>query len=241
MSSSDPTLEGDQRRLAELEAERRGGLPESFAGEMERHYSPGRTWQSLAVGLGCAPAPGRRARRRLGRRRRRRLRSRPTAARSRASTRATRMIEAAKERLARYDNVDAQVADVHDAAAFGAASFDSVVRVPHADLRRASAAGARRVRPRAAARRPPGALLCARPAPAARDHARPTASATPASRPPSTPLDALRAPELDVVSCDVACREPKKPHFAGRARHRRQAAPGSTSKQAKVRLSSMPR
>src|SRR3954468_18021843 len=50
-SSTDPTLEGDQRRLLELDAERRSGLPESFAGEMERHYSPGRTWQSLAVGF----------------------------------------------------------------------------------------------------------------------------------------------------------------------------------------------
>ncbi|MBV9946817.1 MAG: winged helix-turn-helix transcriptional regulator, partial [Myxococcales bacterium] len=49
--AADPVLEGDRRRLAELEAERRGELPESFAGEMERHYSPGRTWQSLAVGL----------------------------------------------------------------------------------------------------------------------------------------------------------------------------------------------
>src|SRR5271163_2379220 len=43
--SADPTLEGDQRRLSELEAQRKGVLPESFAGEMERHYSPGRTWQ----------------------------------------------------------------------------------------------------------------------------------------------------------------------------------------------------
>src|SRR4051812_4325933 len=34
--SKDPTLEGDQRRLAELEAERRGGRPESLADEMER-------------------------------------------------------------------------------------------------------------------------------------------------------------------------------------------------------------
>lgn len=49
--ASDPTLEGDQKRLAELFAERSGAFPEAFAGEMERHYSPGRTWQSLAVGL----------------------------------------------------------------------------------------------------------------------------------------------------------------------------------------------
>lgn len=51
MRSSDATLEGDRQRLSELDAERRGGLPDSFAGEMERHYSPGRTWPSLAVGL----------------------------------------------------------------------------------------------------------------------------------------------------------------------------------------------
>jgi ArsR family transcriptional regulator len=50
-SSSDATLLGDRRRLEKLDAERRGALPDSFAGEMERHYSPGRTWQSLAVGL----------------------------------------------------------------------------------------------------------------------------------------------------------------------------------------------
>src|SRR5580698_9179540 len=49
--SADPTLEGDQRRLLELDAEQRGGLPESFAGEMHRHYSPGRTWESLAIGI----------------------------------------------------------------------------------------------------------------------------------------------------------------------------------------------
>ena len=49
--SEDPTLEGDQRRLVELDEERRGGLPESFACEMDRHYSPGRTWQSLAMGM----------------------------------------------------------------------------------------------------------------------------------------------------------------------------------------------
>jgi len=49
--SEDPTLLGDQKRLLELEAERRGGLPESVADELERYYSPGRTWQSLAVGI----------------------------------------------------------------------------------------------------------------------------------------------------------------------------------------------
>ena len=77
---------GDQKRLRELDAERRGGLPESVADEFERDYSPGRTWQSLAVGHRRAAAARRRARRRLGRRRGGRLAGARTAARSPAST-----------------------------------------------------------------------------------------------------------------------------------------------------------
>jgi ArsR family transcriptional regulator len=50
-SKSDPILAGDERRLHELEAERRGGLPDSAADDLERYYSPGRSWQSLAAGL----------------------------------------------------------------------------------------------------------------------------------------------------------------------------------------------
>ena len=44
-----PDAGGRPEAAAELEAERRGGLPESVADEMERDYSPGRTWQSLAA------------------------------------------------------------------------------------------------------------------------------------------------------------------------------------------------
>jgi ArsR family transcriptional regulator len=46
---SDPVLDADQRRCAELqEARRRPAWPDDVAGEMERHYSPGRTWEALA-------------------------------------------------------------------------------------------------------------------------------------------------------------------------------------------------
>lgn len=47
----DPTLASDRKRLRALDDERRGALPETFVGEMERHYSPGRTWESLAFGM----------------------------------------------------------------------------------------------------------------------------------------------------------------------------------------------
>lgn len=50
-SGADPTLEGDKARLVALLDAQRGALPDAFAGEMERHYSPGRTWSSLALGL----------------------------------------------------------------------------------------------------------------------------------------------------------------------------------------------
>ena len=49
-ASSDATLQGDRDRLAALEAERRAGLPDSAILELDRDYSPGRTWQSLAIG-----------------------------------------------------------------------------------------------------------------------------------------------------------------------------------------------
>ena len=47
----DPTLEGDRARLNELEAERRGELGDPLADDIERDYSPGRSWRSLALGL----------------------------------------------------------------------------------------------------------------------------------------------------------------------------------------------
>lgn len=123
-SSSDPTLEGDQQRLVELDMERRGIAPE-LADDIERYYSPGRTWQSLAVGVAAlldlgdvldvgsgdgaaasALAPYCRA-----------LTCIDTSA---------KMIEAARERLQKHPHVQTRVADVH-ALPFGEASFDAVM------------------------------------------------------------------------------------------------------------------
>jgi ArsR family transcriptional regulator len=47
----DPLLLTDRRRTREVLAAREGRWPDSIAGQMERHYSPGRTWESLARGL----------------------------------------------------------------------------------------------------------------------------------------------------------------------------------------------
>jgi len=45
----DALLADDKARASKVLEQRRGGFPESMAGEMERHYSPGRTWESLAM------------------------------------------------------------------------------------------------------------------------------------------------------------------------------------------------
>jgi SAM-dependent methyltransferase len=123
--STDPTLAGDKKRLAELDAERREGLPESAVSELERDYSPGRTWQSLALGtaallrlgdvLDVGSGDGAAAA--------------VLAPHCRSLTCIdieTRAIDAAKERLAKHDHVRAEVADVH-ALPFDAASFDDVL------------------------------------------------------------------------------------------------------------------
>ncbi|HEY6462846.1 MAG TPA: metalloregulator ArsR/SmtB family transcription factor, partial [Polyangiaceae bacterium] len=49
----DALLEGDGERASRILRARAkaGGWPEVVAGEMERHWSPGRTWESLARGL----------------------------------------------------------------------------------------------------------------------------------------------------------------------------------------------
>ncbi|WP_437626741.1 ArsR/SmtB family transcription factor [Sorangium sp. So ce1151] len=206
--SADPTLEGDQRRLLELDAERRGGLPESFAGEMEKHYSPGRTWQSLAAGIaallrlgdvldvgsGDGAAAGSVA---------------PYCRSLTCVDSSSRMIESAKERFSPRPHVRAQVADVHDLP-FQDASFDSVL-VFHTLTY---------------AERPPRVLEeCARVLrPGGRvvilsldAHQQREVTAPYGERHPGfSPADIramLTRVSLDVVMSDVACREAKKPHF----------------------------
>jgi SAM-dependent methyltransferase len=207
-SSADPTLERDLRRLGELDAERRGGLPEAFAGEMERHYSPGRTWQSLAMGFaallrlgdvldvgsgdGAAAAS--------------------LVAHCRTLTCvdiSARMVEAASERFVKHANVRARVADVHELP-FRAASFDSVLvfhtltyaeRPARAleECSRVLRSGGRLV------------LLCLD------QHKQRDVTAPYGERHPGFSTREIRKllsrAGLEIASCEVVCREVKKPHF----------------------------
>ena len=123
--SGDPTLESDRKRLKELETERRGGGADALSDDLERDYSPGRTWQSLAAGIaallqlgdvldvgsgdGAAAAA-----------------IAPYCRSLTCIDANPRLIEAAHARLARHDNVRTQVADAHELP-FADAAFDAVL------------------------------------------------------------------------------------------------------------------
>jgi ArsR family transcriptional regulator len=207
-SSADPTLVADQKRLQAFDEERRGGLPESVLDDFERDYSPGRTWKSLAVGISAflklgdvldvgsgdgaaayALAPYCRS-----------LTCIDTSA---------RMIEAATERLGKFGNVRAEVADVHQLP-FRPSSFDSVLvfhTLTYAEHPARALAECSRVL------RPGGrlVLLCLD------RHEQHEVTARYGERHPGfSPRDLRRLlakAALDVASCDVACREAKKPHL----------------------------
>jgi SAM-dependent methyltransferase len=207
-TSPDPTLEGDRARLHKLEADRREGLPESVADEIERYYSPGRTWQSLASGLaallrlgdvldvGCGEGAA----------------AACLAPHCRSLTcvdTSPRLVEQARERLARHTQARVAVADVHDLP-YADASFDAVTvfhtltyaeRPPRAleECARVLRPGGRLV------------LLCLD------RHGHQDVTARYGERHPGfaprTVRGLLARAGLEVVSAEIASREAKKPHL----------------------------
>ena len=123
----DRVLEADRKRSSNLRRarERAESWPESIAGEMERHYSPGRTWEATAHGLlgfvelgdvlDVGAGDGAIA----------------ALLSSRAKTytcldHSERMIEAARKRLSAQPNIQFAVGDMHELP-FPAKSFDQVL------------------------------------------------------------------------------------------------------------------
>jgi len=205
--SSDPTLEGDQRRLVELEAERRGNGSD-FAEDIERYYSPGRTWQSLAAGLaalldlgdvldvgsGDGAAASSLA---------------PYCRSLTCVDSSGKMIEAARERLNRYEHASARVADVHDLP-FVEGSFDAVLMfhtLTYAQTpERALSECARVLRPGGRL-----VLLCLD------EHRQHEVTAPYGERhagfSPARVRQLLSRSGLSVRTAEVACRESRKPHL----------------------------
>ncbi len=205
---ADPTLEGDRARLAQLDAERLGSFPDAFAGEMDRHYSPGRTWPSLVVGIASLLRLGDVLDVGSG--------DGAVAAFLAGGCRSLtcvdknpRMVEAAQGRLADHPHVSAQVGDVHDLP-FASASFDDVLMfhtLTYAeDPARAVAECARVLRPG-------GRLVVL----SLDQHDQQSLTSPFGERhagfAPPRLRELLEGAALDVKDCRVACRETKKPHF----------------------------
>jgi ArsR family transcriptional regulator len=125
--SDDPLLRQDAERVAGVLATRAAdqNWADSVAGDMERHYSPGRTWEALARSvlplfetgdvLDVASGDGVLAELLA-----------PHARRYVCVDASPRVVEAATERLRRYPNVEVHKADMH-ALPFEPESFDLVV------------------------------------------------------------------------------------------------------------------
>lgn len=126
-SVTDALLDEDARRLPTILARRARseGWADTVAGDMERHYSPGRTWETLARAmtqlvstgdvLDIASGDG--------------VTAELLAPHARSITcvdAGARVAAAARTRLAGFDNVTVQQGDMH-ALAFPAASFDLVL------------------------------------------------------------------------------------------------------------------
>lgn len=125
--SDDPLLRQDAERVPAVLAMRAAdqNWADSVAGDMERHYSPGRTWEALARTalpllqpgdvLDIASGDGVLAELLA-----------PHAKRYACIDTSPRVVAAATERLRRYANVDVREGDMH-ALPFADASFDLVV------------------------------------------------------------------------------------------------------------------
>jgi ArsR family transcriptional regulator len=206
----DTTLEADARRAEAIVRRRRAGTtrPDSAGGPMERQYSPGRTWESLAHGLlglirlgdvldaGCGDGAV----------------AALLAPRARSVTlldRSPQMIQAARRRLAGNGRVRFEIGDVH-ALPFAEASFD-VVLLFH--VLTCAERPERAVREAARVLRPGGCvavLTLDR-----HDHLDRTAAyghIHPGFRPRRL-AQMLEAAGLAVERCEVSSRERREPYF----------------------------
>ncbi len=204
----DPTLLGDRERLAALEAQRREGAQLSDDDVERFHYSPGRTWRSLAAGLsglldlgdvldigtgdGAAAAM-----------------IAPFCRSLTCVDLSERVVAAASERFEGAPHVRAQRADA-EALPFADASFDTALLFHTLTYTerpaRALAECARVLRPNGRV-----VVLCLD----AHRHEELTARYGERHHglSPTQLRRLLAGAKLDIRTCEIACREPKKPHF----------------------------
>lgn len=209
-SVDDALLRDDEFRLPSVLARRARaeGWADTVAGDMERHYSPGRTWEALARGmlqlvetgdvLDVASGDG--------------VLAELLAPRARSVIcvdASDRVVGAARERLKPFANVDVRTGDMH-ALDFAAKSFDLVLlmhALTYSERPAVAVAEAARVLRRG------GRLLAV----TLGRHAHRTA-VEPFDHcnlgfTPDALRDLARTAKLDVIACEHLTRERRPPHF----------------------------
>jgi ArsR family transcriptional regulator len=209
-ATDDSLIDDDAKRLQGVLAKRaqRSGWADTVAGDMERHYSPGRTWEALARGfvylvdagdvLDVASGDGSVAELLA-----------PHARSVTCVDASARVADAAAKRLAEFDNVEVVEGDMH-ALDLPDARFDLVLlmhALTYSDKPSKALAEAARVL------RPGGRLLACTLA----KHAHKAAVEAFDHRNLGFTIPELRAlatrAGLDVQACNLATRERRPPHF----------------------------
>jgi ArsR family transcriptional regulator len=204
----DRTIDADRERCDALVRARDAAWPDAVAGQMERHYSPGRTWEATARGLlglvrfgdvlDAGSGDGTLA-----------ALIAPRAKSVTCLDRSATVIEAATQRLAAHDNVRFAHGDLHELP-FAERAFDQVmlfnVLTYARDPRRVLAEAARVVRPA-------GLLAIV----TLRAHAHESITAAyghvvPGFEPKKLARMIART-GLTVDTCEVTSRERRKPYF----------------------------
>lgn len=206
----DDVIESDKKRMQQLvrARDRAASWPDTVAGQMERHYSPGRTWEATARGLigllrlgdvlDAGSGDGAIAQ--------------LLAPRARSVTcvdRSARVMSAARARLGREDNVRFVVADLH-ALGFAAEQFDHVLLY---NVLTYAQAPARALAEVARVLRRGGDLVVV--TLAAHQHETITAAYQHVNNGFSVPAlrRLLQKAGLAVESCAISSREKREPHF----------------------------
>src|SRR5262245_25876673 len=232
----DAQLSTDRQRCAAVlraraaQARGDGRWPDSVAGEMERHYSPGRTWEALARGLiglcdlgdvlDAGAGDGATAQ--------------LLAPRARTITCvdvSETLVDAARVRLAGHANVRAEAADLH-ALPFADQSFDQVLLL---NVLTHLAGPTRAIAELARVLRPDGRLALV--TLAAHDHLDVTAAyghVTPGFRPAEV-RRLLEKAGLEVEQCGVTSREKRAPQFEVVTAFARKSGPERARARARAR------
>ncbi len=235
--SDDPLLRQDAEQVRQVLAMRAAdqNWADSVAGDMERHYSPGRTWEAMARSalplletgdvLDVASGDGVLAELLA-----------PHSHRYVCLDSSTKMVLAASERLRRLENVEVQEGDMHELP-FADASFDLVVlmhALSYADHPAEAVAEAARVL------RPGGRMLLTSLAGHGHRSVVEAYGHVNLGFAPAELRNMVGKAGLGVESCEVVTRERRPPHFEVIALLARKPAEGARSKARKTRRKSEP-